>query len=175
MNFWYSYVVPNISLIEMGYGERVIKLLQSQQLNDYVGDNVFEDLCLDFMVKYTQKHEMEILPNIFGKWWGTDPKKREPVDLDLLMADPTFSHQAILGECMWRNDFDEIEALEKLIAKARFFPGYEKYTYVLFTKNPANEATRQFAQERGDIMLFSLDDFFDENNIKKTSYKAAKE
>lgn len=47
-------------------------------------------------------------------------------------------HKVILGECKWRESFDETEAIQKLYGRAYLVKAEGEKTFYLFTKNPAN-------------------------------------
>ena len=47
-----------------------------------------------------------------GKWWGTDPRKKEETGIDVVGLD-TIKKEAILGECKFKN-----ERLDKSVYEA---------------------------------------------------------
>lgn len=54
----------------------------------------------------------------FEHWWGTDPHKKAETDIGVAAADKE-SKSIQLGECKWRNDFNETTAIEVLEYRAR--------------------------------------------------------
>ena len=75
-----------------------------------------------------------------GSWWGGNPLTHERDDIDVV-AGGRFSGEVLLGECKWRESFDESEAFEKLRARGELLVGYEPAGYYLFSKKPLSEGT----------------------------------
>ena len=51
-----------------------------------------------------------------GKWFGTNPKKKEQTDIDVVGID-TIENNAILGECKFRNTPMDKKQLEELLER----------------------------------------------------------
>lgn len=80
-------------------------------------------------------------------------------DIDCLAADRT-AKKLLIGECKWRNEFDESQALEGLVAKKSLVPHYEANWFWLFSKHPVAKATAR--RHRGDasVRCVSLEDLY---------------
>ena len=97
----------------------------------------------------------------FGHWWGTDPKQREQADIDVVAIN-AIEHKLLVGECKWRNSFDEATAFEMLQGHAELLRGYRQTYYMLFSKSQFSKGTRDKAAKRSDLQLVTLDDLYDE-------------
>ena len=54
----------------------------------------------------------------------SDVRRRAQADIDVVLADPQ-TKRILLGECTWRNSFNETEAVEALLGRERLIPGYD--------------------------------------------------
>lgn len=48
----------------------------------------------------------------------------------------------LLGECAWRSNFDETEAVESLLEGEGLIRGYTTTYFMFFSKRPVSQATR---------------------------------
>ena len=157
--YWYRFVSRNVGAIEAGGGAAVARATAfGERLSTYVGAQ-FEAMCLQWVVRQSGKGELPFAATSFGKWWGTDPVRREQTDIDVIAANSQ-EGSILLGECKWRNSFDESEAIEGLEERSRAIKGYDRRTYCLFSKNRASEGTRRKARSRDDLILVCADDMY---------------
>ena len=159
--YWYAFVSKNIGAIEAGAGLAAAqKTAFGQALQAYVGKQ-FETVCQQWIVRRNVAGELPFLASSFGRWWGADPREKAETDIDLIAADKE-SKSILLGECKWRNSFNESKAIELLEHRASLVKGYEHRSFCLFAKNPASEAARKKAESRSDLELVSVNDMFPE-------------
>ncbi|MCH9276153.1 hypothetical protein JS533_007705, partial [Bifidobacterium amazonense] len=73
--------------------------------------------------------------------FGDDPSK-SCKGMYVIAADP-LDKQIVLGECKWRNSFNETEAIERLRRRAGLIHGYpaDNAYFSLFSKNKSSDAT----------------------------------
>ncbi len=102
---------------------------------------------------------LSFVASSFGKWWGTDPLAREETDIDAIAANKA-TGEIVLGECKWRNSFDETKVLSALERRATLVKGYGRPHFVLFSKRPVSEGTRKKAEARSDLRLVCADELF---------------
>ncbi len=157
--FWYRFVSPNVGAIEMGAGEAASRLASGQALSTFVGKQ-FEAMCLQWFARENRFGRLPFLATSFGSWWGADPVAREQVDIDVIAADSR-SKAIILGECKWRESFDETAAIKKLVSRGELIKGYEDRSYVLFSKSALSEGTRAKAAERGDLRIVTVEEMYE--------------
>ena len=153
-SFWFRFVAPLVPAIESGLGEQAAqRLLTGQQLSEYVG-HCFERVCTEWLIREAREGQLPIAPTKFGQWWGTDVRTHQQDDIDVIAADE-LEKRIILGECKWRSNFNESEALEKLQSRTALISGYKEYDRYLFSKNPVSDATRRSAASDGHVQFVS--------------------
>lgn len=93
--------------------------------------------------------------------YRNDPIARERTDIDVIAAD-SLSKQILIGECKWRNSFNETEAVERLRGRAGLIRGYltETARFVLFSKNEVGESIRNRYREDERMSFVSVDDMY---------------
>ena len=157
--YWYAFVSKSVGSIETGAGATAARSTAfGQALQTYVGKQ-FEAVCGQWAVRANAKGELPFLASSFGRWWGIDPRDRVETDIDLIAADKA-SKSILVGECKWRNSFDESHAIELLDHRASLVKGCSRRSLFLFTKEPASEATRKKAKSRDDLTLVSAAEMF---------------
>lgn len=149
--FWYRFVQRSIDAIESDAGGLVLReAMGEEELATYVG-HWFERICLTWVVEQAKAEALPISPVAFGSWWGTNALLREQDDIDVVAASRKRG-QLLVGECKWRNSFDETEALRRLEARKALVGDYADVWLALFSKKPARRATRE--KREGDQVLF---------------------
>lgn len=140
MAFYYQFVVPNRSFIELG---RRLPLEQAltAHFSEYVSIH-WEKLC-----RYAVTGNM-VNGIVYGKakrWWGSilnEDKKPEQVEFDV-MAESLDKKYLLVGECKWTTGENGKQLTAELLRKANLLPFAKSYTIVpmLFLKNaPKDDA-----------------------------------
>lgn len=149
----------NVGAIEAGAGAAAAcRTAFGQALSTYVGKQ-FEAVCLQWVIRENARGRLPFLASSFGHWWGTDPRKKAETDIDVAAADKE-SKSILLGECKWRNDFNEAAAIQALEYRAPLIKGYENRNYILFTKEEPSKATSEKASSRSDLSIVVARDMF---------------
>lgn len=128
--FWYSFVYPYQSEIEMGYGNTIFENHAVPAL-DSLKKTVFEDICRDFL---NLSREMGTAPfplEQIGMWWGQHPTKKRTQYVSIAASS---SNKILLGTCFWTDQWIDVDALQKLQKHASLFPDDEQW-YCLFSKS----------------------------------------
>lgn len=155
-SYWYGFVEPAIAEIEQNAGELVAAdVLQPEILSTHVG-HWFKAMCKEWLIAQAKKGELPIRPTWFGSWWGTNPETRQQDDIDVIAANPR-RKELLLGECKWRESFNETKAIEKLHSRARVFKDYDHACLALFTKHGVGEATKEKCARQGCIFVAAAD------------------
>ncbi len=157
--YWYAFVSKSIGAIEAGAGFAAAQRTAfGQALQTYVGKQ-FETVCQQWVIRKNIAGELPFLASSFGCWWGTDPRERAETDIDLVAADKQ-SASILLGECKWRNSFDETDAIRQLEYRSELIKGCKSRTYCLFSKEAPSKATQEKAKQRDDLWLVTSDEMF---------------
>lgn len=134
MAFYYQFVVPNRSFIELGR-----RLPIEQALNAHFSEYVsmkWETLCREAVTGNL------INGVVYGKakrWWGSvlnEDKKPQQVEFDV-MAESLDKQYLLVGECKWTTQENGKLLTSELLRKATLLPFAKNYTLVpmLFLKN----------------------------------------
>ena len=151
--FWYRYVFANRTLLETGAAEIVWKQKIAPDYSTYMG-LVFEQVCREYMIRQNIQGALPFLFTNIGRWWGTDPKEKKAIEIDLVASD---GKQYIIGECKWRNEQTGLSVLKELRRKADVFRAKrEKTWYILFSRSGYTSGIREEADQRDDVILVDL-------------------
>ena len=157
--FWYRFVSPYTGAIEAGVGDAVARRASGAELATHVGKQ-FEAICLQWLVRRNRQGKLPFLASEFGSWWGSDPRIREQVDIDVIAADPR-GRSIVFGECKWREQLNETEVIETLTRHSELLEGYRTRRYVVFAKHEASAATQAKVDARNDLVWVTPYDLYD--------------
>ncbi|HHV62407.1 MAG TPA: ATP-binding protein [Firmicutes bacterium] len=132
MRFWFRFVLPHLSLIQIGQGEAVYDRFILPFISGYMGD-IFEDICRDFVVHKGHSLFGEYT-RMAGKHWDRD----FDIDIVALLVDGTY----VFAECKWWQGPVGMNVLNDLKEKVGRLP--------------------QGAQDRSKLALFALNGFTEE-------------
>lgn len=134
MAFYYQFVVPNRSFIELG---RCLPLEQAlaTHFSEYVSMH-WEKLCRDAV---TGNMVNGIVYGKAKRWWGpvlNERKEPEQIEIDV-MAESLDKKSLLVGECKWTNHENGKQLTAELLHKANLLPFAKNYKIlpVLFLKN----------------------------------------
>ena len=138
MAFYYRFVVPNRSFIELGRRLPIEQALDAQWTG-YVGMQ-WEKLCRDAV---TGNLVHGVLYGKAKRWWGVvlnEQKKPEQVEFDV-MAESLDKKCLLVGECKWTTRENGKQLTAELLRKANLLPFAKSYAIVpvLFLKNVPEE------------------------------------
>ena len=141
MAFYYQFVVPNRSFIELGRRLPIEQALAAH-LSEYVSMQ-WEKLCRDAVTGNL------VNGVVYGKakrWWGSvlnEDKKPEQVEFDV-MAESLDKKYLLVGECKWTTQENGKQLTAELLRKANLLPFAKCYTVVpmLFLKNAPKDGIR---------------------------------
>lgn len=136
MDFYFHFVVPNRSLIEMRRSEFVTDAIRAQ-FSRYVSA-WWEKLCRQAVSGGVIGGDMY---NLAGRWWG-NVSRDEAFELDVV-AESMDGKKLMVGECKWTEGEDAARLTHELISKARKLPflNEKEIVPVLFLKRkPVHES-----------------------------------
>lgn len=139
MNFYFTFLAPNLSRLELGLTDLVFNSFESR-IQGYVSSE-WENIC-------RQSIPMQPINginfDIAGRWWGSNIKK-EPVELDIV-SESVNKEYLLIGECKWSKINDCSAILYQLKQKAVLLPFAKgkKVITILFAKDtPVKNITSQ--------------------------------
>jgi AAA+ ATPase superfamily predicted ATPase len=131
--FWYRFVPNGIDSIELGKGDVYYQIVVRPCVSDYMG-NVFEDMCRYYTLQNGMDGNFACRITRVGKWWGTNPAKKEETDIDIVGLD-TVSKNAVLGECKFKNETIDKKVFDELLDRNGLIDHqYHTVQYLLFSK-----------------------------------------
>ena len=158
--FWYRYIFLNKDSIETGTGRIIAESIVFPELSAFIGKPAFEDICRQYIIRKNKQNALPFLVTGFGTWWGTDNKKKQEDDIDIVAANKPHK-KALLCECKWRNESTDTVEIQHLLDKSRLLPGYNEYYYMFFSKAPFTDDGLRLAQENQNLQLVTLDMLFE--------------
>jgi AAA+ ATPase superfamily predicted ATPase len=139
--FWFSYVLPYKSYIEIGAGAFVLKKIK-QDFNLFVSQ-AFERVCRELLLSHPPVEIRKI-----GRWWD----KNEEIDIVALSE-----NEMLVGECKWWEEKVGINILKDLQRKAEFIRKEKQdLVFVLFAKSGFTPDLERSAREDKKILLYDF-------------------
>ena len=134
MAFYYQFVVPNRSFIELGRRLPIEQALAAH-FPEYVSMH-WEKLCRDAV---TGNMVNGIVYGKVKRWWGpvlNEKKEPEQIEIDV-MAESLDKKYLLVAECKWTNQENGKQLTAELLRKANLLPFAKNYKIlpVLFLKN----------------------------------------
>lgn len=155
-DFWFKFVMPYSQEIEAGLGGVVADSIEDSELNDYFGRR-FERVCCEWLIRQAKEALLPFPALSVSSWWGNDPIKKEETDIDVLAANKR-KKQLAIGECKYRNNFNETQVVETLLAKEGLIAGYHAKWFYLFSKKVVSQKTKERYGET--VQFISTADIF---------------
>ena len=134
MAFYYRFVIPNLSFIELGRRLPIEQTLTAH-FQEYVSVQ-WEKLCRDAV---TGNPVNDVVYGKAKRWWGSvlnENKKPEQIEFDV-MAESLDRKYLLVGECKWTTQENGKQLTTDLLRKASLLPFARNYTIIpmLFLKN----------------------------------------
>lgn len=149
LHFWYKFVFPNLSYLEMGRPEYVYNSLIAPGLDDYI-EEYFIRVCRQYMGLMNISKGLPIQYTKSGCWYGKEGK------LDFLAKDEQGA--LLVCACKWQSEEMQEKDLEKLLLYL-LKTGLEPDYYYLFSQQGFSQGLKQKADYVGNIHLIDLDAF----------------
>jgi len=153
--FWYTFVFPNLSLIETGMTEELLNKKIADGLSKYLG-LAFENICREYLSHKSVRGELPFRITKLGKWWGNNPATKKEEEIDLLGLGDS---QVLIGECKWTNARVGVGELERLREKGSLI-ACEDRIFVIFSKRGFTADLEKLAARDASVYLVTLDDLF---------------
>ena len=149
--FWYSFVAPNRSDLEMGDVDGVWRYDIEPALHDFAA-SPFERICTDWLRRQNMQGKLGFRANRIGRWW--DGK----AEIDVVATDHSGDH-LLAGECKFRNKPVDVPILRDLQTKALRLAGAER-SFILFSLSGFTDRLRDLAAQDPSIRLVGVADLY---------------
>lgn len=142
LRFWFRYVWPWQSLLEMGQMEWVIE----KYLADQAGFEapIFEQFCRQHLWQMDWPEPLQLV----GSWWNRQQ------EFDVVGIGQTFH---VVGECKWSKRPVGIDVLDGLEKKLAVLPLQTPRILVLFSQAGFTNALQKVSQQREDVRLVEFE------------------
>ncbi len=147
ISFWFKFVHPYRSYLEIEHTERVLKKIKDQFRSSHVSF-VYEDICRQRLMHKGLGKSPHIQLIQAGRWWDKD------VEIDLLGSTENWEH-AVFGECKYTAGPVDADVYRQLREKAKnvHLPGTPEKHYVFFSHSGFTEAMMNLAGTQDNVHL----------------------
>ncbi|MCL7410699.1 MAG: ATP-binding protein [Methanosarcinaceae archaeon] len=158
--FWFKYIYPNYSELEIGNIARIIEKIDAE-LNTFVSQP-FEDISQQFLIELNRSNKLPFVFEKIGRQWGKfkGEKGKNVYEIDIVALNEK-TKDILFCECKWKNKKIDVSVLEDLHKKSVFVDWYNrerKEHFAVISKFGFTHAAEKFANQNG-FLLFELDDF----------------
>ena len=148
LQFWFRFVLPNLSYLEAGRTAVVEKRIREHFIDGHVA-YVYVDVCRERLWGLADSGELGFVPERVGRWWsGSDE-----IDVVGLSAS---EGRAVWGECkFWKDPVgaNVLRALEEKAARVPWERDGRRDAFALFSASGFTDELREIAAARGDVVL----------------------
>ena len=142
--FWYAYVFPNISSLELGDVKGVYVLYIKTSLNHFAS-SAFENICIHYLQNMNMKNKLPFRFKGIGRWWDNND------EIDIFATD---GKKLLLGECKFKNSQITISDFNNL--KLKYNDNNEIF-YYMFSKSGFNKSLIDLSKSE-NLKLVKLED-----------------
>ena len=153
--FWYAFVFPYQSELELDMGDAVWQEDIRPELPRFCG-HAFEGICRQHFLRENKAQHLPYRFSRIGRWWGNNPVEKKQEEIDLYAVGKAGIY---LGECKWRNEQLDEPVLANLQRRGQQLFGDKPITYVLYSKSGFTEGIKKIVAQRDDVLLYTLEDF----------------
>ena len=155
--FWFRYIYPNSSLIEIGRSDIVLDMVKDD-FSRYLGP-VFEDIASELLQNYSFSGRLPLFTK-WGKWWHKDK------EIDVVALNEQ-TDAILFCECKWQNRMVGKKVIENLMQKSDYVEWRNKERtahYVVVSKSGFTAAAVKSAKDNG-VYMFTLEDLVPSGNV----------
>ena len=148
IKFWFAFIYPNLSFLESGNTEIVMKKIEKGFISGQVSF-VYEDVCRQKMWKMNADEVWPFTFSKIGRYWDNN------TEIDIAALDPD-GKNLILGECKYWKESVGINILADLEEKAKkvaWNKNNRKTWYILFSTGGYTPELKELVKTRSDIIL----------------------
>ena len=143
--FWFKYVFPNRSRLEIGNADYVLRMIKDSFEHHISG--IYEDACMDLCADLMRDGLIQY--TLLGRWWN----KNDEIDVVALDEE---TKTAYFGECKWSGKKVGDDIFRELVRKAHsvdWHNGVRKERYMLFSKSGFTQRLTELAKKEGVLLI----------------------
>ncbi len=149
MNFWFRFVLPNRSQIELRDTENLLEKIVDS-LPDYAS-SAFEQIGMEFLQEINRSGKLPAQFTHWGRWWD----RKNEIDITAINRDTL---DILFCECKWQKRKTDADVVRYLIDKApsvNWFNEDRKEHFAVISKSGFSGEAIKIAKENG-VLLFDL-------------------
>ncbi len=154
--FWYKFIPSARAAIEMGKGDVYYHANVKNEIHDYMG-KIFEKMCQYYTLEQGITGKLKFLVTNVGTWWGNG-HDRVPTDIDVVGINKA-THEALLGECKFKNEALGKEVYEGLTARSGLIDSkFKEVQLIMFSLSGFTKWVEENVDE--STLLVTLEDMY---------------
>lgn len=160
--FWYRFVPGNMMAISSGNMDKIYDQAVGGYLHDFMGQT-FEYMSREYLLRHFAELPFP-LQNI-GEWWGSDPKLKKEIQLDIVATGVKAHANAsgmnyLIGSCKFKNEEISLDELELIRNYAgNFTTANDSCHYYIFSKGGFTKGLKDL-EKSSDVKLVTLEDMY---------------
>jgi AAA+ ATPase superfamily predicted ATPase len=151
LRFWFRFVSPHQSSLQLGHAERVWETRVTPELDEFVARTTWEEICAQFVLQAAMLDAGDLRFNHLGRWWDGEDEIDIVGTLD--------NRVTLVGECKWTAAPVDERALNALRRKALKLNIEDEPLWVLASRSGFTQGLRRLA-ERGGVLLIEPRDLY---------------
>lgn len=142
LGFYFRFISPWLQEIEQNRFEQVLQHLH-QGFSAYLGKNVFEKICQEWLAIQADKKELTFVPERIGSYWD------KQVQIDV-MAVNSRDQIILAGECKWTNKEMTAEDISSLEQRIKSVQRQYDYTIqlIFFSRSGFSTSAKELAHKK---------------------------
>ncbi|WP_202108700.1 ATP-binding protein [Succinivibrio dextrinosolvens] len=148
LRFWFKFIYPNRSYIEMSHSDVVMNRLSKNFIDGHVS-YVFEQICQEKLWNLSANGKLPGILERIGRWWDNSH------EIDVVGLSES-DNLLVAGECKFWNGPVGANILSQLEHKTTFIDWHKdsrKNIYIIFSINGFTDELKAVAKDRDDVML----------------------
>lgn len=151
LRFWFRFVSPYQSFLQLGKGEEVWAREIAPVLDEFVGRSTWEETCVQYLWRRLWVDDIDAKFSQLGRWWDG----KDEIDLVGLWR----GRATLVGECKWSSTPMDAGVLTALRRKAEKLPIRGQPLWVLASRSGFEPGVEELAAESGVLLLTPSDMF----------------
>jgi AAA+ ATPase superfamily predicted ATPase len=142
--FWFRYVFPNMSYLEIEEKDVVWRQLLKTGSDNFIGDT-FVDICIERLRRLNRYKRLPFEAERIGRWWD----RQEKIDIVAMTNDGDY----LFCDCLWDGKRAGLVQLNELMRKAQRCTETGRKYFGFFSKTGFTKELSDHARENDNVLL----------------------
>ncbi|HKL79523.1 MAG TPA: ATP-binding protein [Mobilitalea sp.] len=148
LHFWYRFVFPNISELQLGEAVKVYEEKVEPFMNNYMGE-YFAEVCMEYLKLMNLHQRLPVVYQWWDRWYGKNGT------IDIIARGQ--NDESLAGICIWEDRNCKVSDYDNLLELSRE-AGINPESIYLFSRNGFTKEIINLAKDMAEIHLVGLDD-----------------